>query len=242
MTEYAGTERRPKATVLLVDDEEYVAEGLRRLFHSSYEVAVASSAAQALSILRRRPIDAVISDERMPGMSGSELMAIVAAEFPHTARIILTGQATVEAAVRSINEGKVSRFLEKPCSPCELRAAVSEALRSAAIAGAADRLLALARAENERIPPAGPKPEISAGSSDEACSRAHESGFTREQLSTLSLREREVFELLVDGLRVAQIAKALFVSPHTVRNHLKALFGKLDVHSQTELVTKSRGR
>jgi DNA-binding NarL/FixJ family response regulator len=66
--------------------------------------------------------------------------------------------------------------------------------------------------------------------------------FSADVLTTLSNRERDVFDLLIDGLRVSQIAKALFVSEQTVRNHLKSVFGKLDVHSQTELLSKGRGR
>ena len=60
-------------------------------------------------------------------------------------------------------------------------------------------------------------------------------------LATLSAREREIFDLLLDGLRLAQVAQSLFISRETVRNHLKAIFHKLDVHSQTELIGKGRG-
>jgi two-component system nitrate/nitrite response regulator NarL len=65
--------------------------------------------------------------------------------------------------------------------------------------------------------------------------------FNVDVLTTLSNRERDVFDLLVDGLRVSQIAKALFISEQTIRNHLKSIFGKLDVHSQAELLSKGRG-
>jgi DNA-binding CsgD family transcriptional regulator len=66
-------------------------------------------------------------------------------------------------------------------------------------------------------------------------------GFDPQLLATLSLREREVFGLIVDGLRISQIAEALFISPHTARNHLKMIFEKLDVHSQTEVLDRTRG-
>ena len=70
----------------------------------------------------------------------------------------------------------------------------------------------------------------------------HESGFGPELLAMLSEREREVFNLLADGQRLSQIAGSLFISRHTARNHLKAIFRKLDVHSQTEMMDRSRGR
>jgi len=196
-------------TVLLVDDEKDVTQALCLLLHDlDLVVLQAQSAGQALDILRRRKVDVVVSDERMPGMCGSEFLAIVFLEFPNTGRVILTGHATVEAAVRSINEGKVCRFLQKPCRPETFRAAIDEALRTISPG---------------RTTPAGV------------------GGFDPQLLATLSLREREVFGLIVDGLRISQIAEALFISPHTARNHLKMIFEKLDVHSQTEVLDRTRG-
>ena len=169
----------------------------------------------------------------MPGMTGSEFLAVVSREFPHTGRVILTGQATVDAAARAINEGKVCQFLQKPCTPTTFRAAVEEALRAATQAKLNARLMDVARRE-------GLDPWATQADAP-TTAPVRNDAFAPELLSALSARELEVFNLVVDGLRLSQIAGALFISPHTARNHLKAIFRKLDVHSQTDMLNRSRG-
>jgi two-component system, probable response regulator PhcQ len=109
------------ATILLVDDEPNVTDALKRaLRREPYELLTATSAFAAQQILERQHVDVVVSDEQMPGMSGSELLSSVRKQFPHTIRMILSGQASLEAAVRAINEGEVYRFFLKPCNPTDL--------------------------------------------------------------------------------------------------------------------------
>ncbi|MCG8588064.1 MAG: EAL domain-containing protein, partial [Proteobacteria bacterium] len=93
-----------------------------------YEILTANSGSAALGLLRKRPVDLVVSDERMPGMSGSELLTHVAREFPDTIRIILSGQASLESAIRAINDARIFRFLTKPCSPEDLTECLQAAL------------------------------------------------------------------------------------------------------------------
>lgn len=225
-------------TVLLVDDERQVTQGLCVLLHGlDLVVLQAHSGDEALGILRRHKVDVVVSDECMPGMPGSEFLSIVSREFPQTGRVILTGHATVEAAVRSINEGKVCRFLQKPCRPEAFRAAIDEAIRTASHARMTAHLLDFAHLEG-----LDSSPTEKSTSTNVSPAPASAVGFDPELFATLSARERDVFDLVVDGLRVSQIAAALFISRHTARNHLKAIFSKLDVHSQTEVLDKSRGR
>jgi len=245
VTEHAGHPRARVATVLLVDDEKQVTDGLNAILHCEpYEVVAANSALEALALLQRRDVDVVVSDERMPRMTGSQFLAVVAKDYPNTARIILTGHATLEAAVVAINEGRICRLLQKPCKPVELRAAIAEALQTAAVTRTASQFMDIARFENRNLLP----PASDMTSADERTPRTTQTGlhlgcggFSHAEMARLSEREREVFGLLVDGLRVGQVAKALFVSEHTVRNHLKSIFDKLDVHSQSELLGKGRG-
>jgi DNA-binding NarL/FixJ family response regulator len=226
------------ATILLVDDEPLVTQGLEAILHTSrYQVFVAHSGLEALATLRRRAVDVIVADECMSGMSGSELLAVVSMEFPDTARLMLTGRATVDVAARAINEGKVCRFLQKPCKPAQLLTALEEALRASTMARVSLRILEVARAEDRRDEAS---PALTERRPTSSCAPLGE--FFADQLETLSSREREVLTLVVDGLRLSQVAKALFISPHTAKNHLKAVFGKLGVHSQTELLAKGRGR
>ena len=118
-----------EASILLVDDESHVTEALsRHLPKQTYQVFTANSAAKAYSILDRHSIDVVVSDERMPGESGAEFLANVRRRFPKTIRMILSGQATLDAAVRAINDGEVYRFFLKPCNPTDLIFTIQRAL------------------------------------------------------------------------------------------------------------------
>lgn len=115
--------------VLLVDDEPSLIEGLElRLRSKAFRVLTATSAKEALELMSQQEVSVVVSDERMPGMQGSEFLAVVANSFPETARIILTGQASVEAAMRAINDAKVTHFLTKPCDAKALKALVEKLL------------------------------------------------------------------------------------------------------------------
>jgi two-component system, probable response regulator PhcQ len=128
--------------ILLVDDEPHVTEALKRALHKEpYEVLSAGSADDALEILARQPVDVVISDEMMPGILGSELLAMVYRKYPDTIRIILTGHANLEAALRAINEGQIYRFLIKPCNEMELRVTIRQAIQQKELATESRRLL-----------------------------------------------------------------------------------------------------
>ncbi|MEZ6004825.1 MAG: EAL domain-containing protein [Planctomycetota bacterium] len=120
--------------VLFVDDEPAVTGAIKiALRKAPFEVLTANSGREALSLLGQEPVDVVVSDERMPGMCGSELLSLVRVQFPDTVRMILSGQSDLQAAVRAINEGGIFRFLLKPCSPEDLASSVEEALDSLAM-------------------------------------------------------------------------------------------------------------
>ena len=116
-------------TVLFVDDEPQITSALKRALHKEpLRVLQAHSGAEALEILAHEPVDVIVSDEVMPGMTGSELLAQVRELYPEMVRIILTGHASLEATVRAINEGRIYRYLFKPCSERELLEVISTAL------------------------------------------------------------------------------------------------------------------
>ena len=130
------------ATILLVDDEPQVTNALERALHREpYEILTATSGAAGLELLESHRVDVVISDEQMPGMSGSEFLSAVRKKFPHTIRMILSGQASLEAAVRAINEGEVYRFFLKPCNPTDLIFTVQQALAHKRLEEQSRRLL-----------------------------------------------------------------------------------------------------
>ncbi|MEZ5977429.1 MAG: EAL domain-containing protein [Planctomycetota bacterium] len=126
--------------VLFVDDEPGMAFEIRSSFaRAPYEVLTATSGAEALGLMRSKPVDVVVCDERMPNMSGSQLLARIREEFPDTVRILVSGQADISTAIQAINDAQVFRFLLKPCDPTELAASVEEAIESLEVRRRFDR-------------------------------------------------------------------------------------------------------
>ncbi|MBI2311258.1 MAG: protein kinase [Betaproteobacteria bacterium] len=116
------------ARVLFVDDEERILTALRSIFRSTYHVFTALDAKQALEFIRLFRIHLVVSDQRMPGMKGVELLREVKETSPHTVRILLTGYSDLASIVGSINEGEIYRFISKPWNTGELQKTVAEAV------------------------------------------------------------------------------------------------------------------
>ncbi len=115
--------------ILVVDDEEAILETMAFTFESEYEVLTALDARKALTLLDdRAPVAAVITDQRMPEMTGVEFLARVCRRHPSTTRIILTGFADMDAIVQAINEGHVYAYVAKPWEPEELKQVVRRAV------------------------------------------------------------------------------------------------------------------
>jgi DNA-binding NtrC family response regulator len=120
---------RPAATILLVDDDPMVTILLGEYFPKNrFRVLTAASAAEAYQLLERHRVDVVVSDERMPGESGSEFLVAVRRKYPRTIRILHAGQGTLEAAARTINDAEVHRAFLKPCKGADLVATIERAL------------------------------------------------------------------------------------------------------------------
>jgi response regulator RpfG family c-di-GMP phosphodiesterase len=118
-------DERPKPIILCVDDETRVLDGLALVLRRDFDVRVASSPEQGLQMLRSLPdLAVVVSDMRMPKMDGADFLHQVMLRRPDATRIILTGYADREDAVRAVNQGQVFRFLSKPCNLDQLRSAI----------------------------------------------------------------------------------------------------------------------
>lgn len=108
--------KKPPENVLLVDDETIILQSFRRQLHNLFNVTTADGPFQAQKIIRESgPFAVVVSDMKMPGMDGAELLSWVHKNSPDTVRIILTGYSEMDNAVKAINEGHIFRFLTKPC-------------------------------------------------------------------------------------------------------------------------------
>jgi two-component system, probable response regulator PhcQ len=115
--------------ILIVDDEPGVIEALRRSFMDDpYQIYSAQNGEEGIEILSNHKIKVVISDEMMPGMSGAEFLATVSSRFPAVVRIMLTGHASLNAAIKTINKGEIYRFFTKPWDDLELGFSVRSAV------------------------------------------------------------------------------------------------------------------
>ena len=117
-----------RARVLFVDDEERILNALRALFRNDYHVFTAESGPLALEIVKRFQPHVVVSDQRMPHMTGVDLLRRVQEADARTVRLLLTGYSDLAAVVSSINEGEVFRFVRKPWDQQELKATLAEAV------------------------------------------------------------------------------------------------------------------
>jgi CheY-like chemotaxis protein len=139
----------PRPRILVVDDEEAILETMTFTFEDDYEVLTSSSARDALGLLERDgPVAVVISDQRMPEMTGVEFLARVFALHPTTMRIILTGFADMDAIIRAINDGHVYAYITKPWEPDQLKQVVRRAVEHHALAVENARLVAGLRGAN----------------------------------------------------------------------------------------------
>ena len=151
-----------RARVLFVDDEQRVLNSMRAMFRREFELFLTTDGASAVKIAAANEIDVIVADQRMPGMSGVEVLDMVKRLSPKTMRILLTGYADPAAIEGSINVGEVFRFLSKPCPPKQLRETIKLAVQATRAVGAPD----VPRLEKERQPTPGRKAWAASG--DEA--------------------------------------------------------------------------
>ncbi|NUN65808.1 response regulator [Pseudanabaena biceps] len=124
-----GSQIAPKPKLLVIDDEPDNLDLLFRTFYREFQVLRANSGLEALEILDREgEVAVIISDQRMPIMSGTEFLSQMAIKYPDTMRIILTGYTDVEDLVEAINTCKVFKYVTKPWDETELRNVVSQAI------------------------------------------------------------------------------------------------------------------
>lgn len=118
----------PSFRILLVDDSRSILKALERLFrYEGYEIALAEGAGEALKIMSEERIDLIVSDQNMPGISGTQLLKQIRDQYPETFRIMLTGLVDIEVAQEAINSGEIYRFFVKPWDDFELLNAVRQA-------------------------------------------------------------------------------------------------------------------
>jgi len=201
----------PLTRLLLVDDHTIVREGLKRILEahcSEWQVAEASSAFQALEILRRQPFDVLIADLSMPGMSGLDLIRRARSDFPSIAILVLSMHAEEQYAMRSFKAG-ANGYVTKDSAASELVTAVRKVA-----AGGAYVTSSLAERVVQQL----------------------NGNVSVPDHSQLSDRELEVLRRIVAGMRLTDIAEELHLSVKTVSTHKTRIQDKLGLPSLAALV------
>ena len=140
------------AGLLFVDDEVNIVRALERLFRDEpVRIYTAASGSAALELLEREPIEIIVTDYRMPGMCGIELLAQVRERWPDVLRMMLTGYTNLDIALEAINRGEVYRLITKPWSDEELRVTVRQALDTVRMRREIERLNELTREQNAAL-------------------------------------------------------------------------------------------
>jgi CheY-like chemotaxis protein len=128
MPEHLRAHPKKSRILLLVDDEVNIVSSLKRLLRrDDYHILTAHSGAEGLAILAEHPVDVILSDQRMPGMTGVEFLSIAKTRFPRTVRIVLSGYTELQSVTDAVNEGAIYKFLTKPWDDDKLRGHIQEA-------------------------------------------------------------------------------------------------------------------
>ena len=199
--------------LLCVDDEPNIVSALRRALRGcGAEVATAASGQEGLEVMRLAPADVVVSDMRMPGMSGVEFLEQVREHWPDSVRILLTGHAEMGETVGAINRGRIFRYLSKPWSDAELVAAVQQGLELVSLQRDKARLEDLTLAQNLQLRALNESLEQRVQERTEELAHANRK-LKRTYLTTIkvfsNLLEMRGGTLVGHGRRVADLARSV---------------------------------
>ena len=186
--------------LLCVDDEANILNSLKRLFRPvGYRLFTAGGGEEALQIMERESIDLVVSDMRMPGMNGAQVLAAVRARWPDTVRILLTGYADIASTVEAINAGQLHSYVSKPWDDNEILLVVRDALERKSLQRDKARLEALTHRQNEELK------QLNAGLEAKVAERTAEVREAHEKLKTGFINTIKTFSNLIE-LRGGQMA------------------------------------
>ena len=204
--------------LLFVDDEPGVLQALRRIFlDENYHIHTAANAEEALEIIKKDPVHLVISDHRMPGMNGAQLLRKIKDEWPETIRIMLTGYADVQSIMGAVNDGAVYKFITKPWNDEDLRLTVSLALQQYVLIQENKRLRELTKKQRAKISRYSADIDQNKGVLATYLLRA---GLVKQEDIDRALKKKEANELLGEAL-----VKLGFISENKIVSILQKQLG-----------------
>lgn len=138
-------------SLLIVDDEVDVLDSLRHQFHRAYRVLTATSGGQAVEVLNQHEVQLILSDQRMPGMSGDAFLSHARKVQPDAIRMLFTGYADIQAVINAVNEGHIFRYILKPWDTVELEGIIRQAAEQYDLLAERKRLIAELQAANSQL-------------------------------------------------------------------------------------------
>ncbi len=144
--------QKPRRTLLLVDDEGNIISALKRLLRTQdFRILTANSGQAGLDVLAENPVDVIISDQRMPGMTGVEFLGKAKDLYPDTVRIVLSGYTELHSVTDAVNQGAIYKFLTKPWDDDQLLGHIDEAFRHKGMADENRRLSLVVSTANQEL-------------------------------------------------------------------------------------------
>src|SRR5947209_8684515 len=143
--------RKAKHCLLVVDDEADLVHSVQDLLRFDYRVLGATRAADGLRIMEQEPVHIVMTDQRMPEMTGVEFLRRLRESHPDVVRLLFTAYADIKAVTDAINQGSVYRYIAKPFEPHELQAVLRQAVDHYELVAERKRLLAELRVKNQQL-------------------------------------------------------------------------------------------
>ena len=138
-------------TLLIVDDEVDVLESLRHQFHRAYRVLTAATGKAAIDLLNENEVHLILSDQRMPGMSGDVFLSHARRIQPDAIRMLFTGYADIQAVINAVNEGHIFRYILKPWDTNELEGIIRQAAEKYTLLSERKELIAELQEANVRL-------------------------------------------------------------------------------------------
>ena len=216
------------ARILCVDDEPNILSSLRRLFRAwGYQVLTAASAQEGLETLETESVDLIISDMRMPQMDGAQFLELVRARWPHSVRLLLTGNSEVHSIVAAINRGEIHRYIAKPWDEDDLLLIVSQALERKYLVDEKQRLEALTIEQNEALK------NLNASLEAKVMERTADLNAANEKLKDNFLTSIKVFSSLIESRagklsghsrRVADVARKIAIAMNLSGSEIQDVF------------------
>lgn len=206
------TAATPTWTVLAVDDEPNILAALRRLFRvTGWRILTAANGEEALALLATEPVNAVLSDMRMPGMDGVQLLEKIRLGWPHVARLLLTGQADLGSTIAAINRGWLHRYITKPWNDDELVLTLSQVAKSQQLEADKLALEQLTQQQNDQLK------ALNTGLEARVAARTDELAVANDKLKRNYLTSIKAFTALIEMRGSAQVGHARQVADQARR-------------------------